>query len=71
MTLALALLLEGLLGDPLHAMHPVALFGRWAAWVEWRLDGDAPRAGVAGGVGVVGGPVVVAVGGAISSGAGS
>ena len=59
MTLILALMLEGLLGDPLHAMHPVALFGRWAAWVESRLYGDDRRSGVAAWLLVVGVPMLL------------
>lgn len=40
MTLAIALLLERLFGDPQSPWHPVALFGRWAAWLESRLYRD-------------------------------
>ncbi len=41
MTLGLALCLEWLLGDPPSRWHPVAWFGRWAAWCERRLYGDS------------------------------
>ncbi|RMG91530.1 MAG: cobalamin biosynthesis protein CobD [Zetaproteobacteria bacterium] len=34
MTIVLALLLEHVLGDPSNRWHPVAWFGRWAAWLE-------------------------------------
>jgi len=34
MILALALVLDGLIGDPHSRWHPVALFGRWAGWCE-------------------------------------
>lgn len=47
MTLLLALVLEWLIGDPQSSWHPVALFGRWAAWCERRLYRSGRRAGVA------------------------
>jgi len=46
MTLLLALLLEGLLGDPENRWHPVAWFGGWASWCESFLYGDDRRTGV-------------------------
>lgn len=47
MMLAVALLLELLLGDPQSRWHPVVLFGRWAAWCEGRLYLSRRSAGVA------------------------
>ena len=46
MTLMLALLLEWLLGDPQSRWHPVAVFGRWASWVEQKCYGDTRSAGM-------------------------
>ncbi len=45
MTLILALLLEWLLGDPHSNLHPVACFGRWAAWCESFLHARDRRSG--------------------------
>ncbi|MDX8401320.1 MAG: adenosylcobinamide-phosphate synthase CbiB, partial [Mariprofundaceae bacterium] len=44
-SLALALLLEWLFGDPPDRWHPVAAFGRWAGWCEAHLWRDARLAG--------------------------
>ncbi|RMH50456.1 MAG: cobalamin biosynthesis protein CobD [Zetaproteobacteria bacterium] len=46
MSLLTALLLEALFGDPSDRFHPVAWFGRWAAWCEARLHADTARAGL-------------------------
>lgn len=46
MTLVFALLLEWLIGDPQSRWHPVAIFGRWAAWCESFLYADGVRVGV-------------------------
>jgi len=48
MTLLLGLLLERLLGDPQHRLHPVALFGSWVSWVEAHLYRNSRAAGVVG-----------------------
>lgn len=45
MILTLALLLEWWIGDPANRYHPVAWFGRWAAWCEGWLYGDDRRRG--------------------------
>jgi len=46
MTFILAMLLEWSLGDPSNRWHPVAYFGRWAAWCESFLYGKHRQAGV-------------------------
>lgn len=46
MTLATVLLLEWLIGDPVNRWHPVAWFGRWAAWCESFLYSDECRRGM-------------------------
>jgi len=46
MTLFFALLFEYFIGDPENRWHPVAWFGRWAAWCESFLYGDDRRTGV-------------------------
>jgi len=45
MTLAVALLLEWLIGDPPNRWHPVAWFGRWASWCESFLYADDQKRG--------------------------
>jgi adenosylcobinamide-phosphate synthase len=40
--LALALLMELLVGDPVSQWHPVALFGRWISWAMGRAPGSGP-----------------------------
>jgi len=47
MTLVLALILEWVIGDPQNRWHPVAVFGRWAAWVEDRLHRNDYTGGAA------------------------
>ena len=44
--LTLALTLEWLVGDPQSRWHPVALFGRWAAWCEAHLYANERKRGV-------------------------
>jgi len=44
--LILALSLEWLIGDPQIRWHPVALFGRWAAWCESLLYADERKRGL-------------------------
>jgi adenosylcobinamide-phosphate synthase len=46
MTLAVALMLEWLIGDPQSRYHPVALFGRWASWSESLLYADSEKRGL-------------------------
>ncbi|MBL1351843.1 MAG: cobalamin biosynthesis protein CobD [Zetaproteobacteria bacterium] len=46
MTLFFALLLEFIIGDPKNRCHPVAWFGRWAAWCESFLYANDWRTGV-------------------------
>jgi len=46
-TVLIALMLERLLGDPPDRWHPVAWFGRWAAWCEGLGYADARVNGVA------------------------
>lgn len=45
MTLFFALCLEYVIGEPENRWHPVAWFGRWAAWCESFLYGDDWRTG--------------------------
>ncbi len=45
MTIAIALSVEWLLGDPKSRWHPVAVFGRLASLIEARLYGDGCAAG--------------------------
>jgi len=46
MILTVALMLEWLVGDPENRWHPVAWFGRWAAWCESFLYADEKQRGV-------------------------
>lgn len=45
MLVALALLLDAVLGEP-RRWHPLVGFGRWVKWLEARLYGDGQGAGV-------------------------
>jgi len=46
MTLIVALILEWIVGDPTNRWHPVAWFGRWAAWCETFLYGNHRHIGI-------------------------
>ncbi len=46
MTILIALALEWLIGDPDNRRHPVAWFGRWAAWCESFLYADQRERGI-------------------------
>jgi len=59
MTVIAALILEWLIGDPENRWHPVAWFGRWAAWCESFLYANQQQRGIIAWLFVVAVPLIV------------